>query len=98
RVGLTEVGPPAVALAAGPGERRIGPAADPDRRRLLDGLRVDRDRHEPREPAVERRRRVAPERTHHVDALGHSRPALLVGHTAQLELLRILAAHADADN
>src|SRR4030095_16501159 len=65
-VGLHDVRHPAVALAAGPDERRVGAAADPDRRRLLDGLRVDRDRREPREPAVERRRRVTPERTHHV--------------------------------
>src|SRR5262249_29904069 len=53
---------PAVALAAGAGERGIGPSTDPDgRTRLLDGLRIDRHTVELREPSLERGRGVAPE-------------------------------------
>src|SRR5437899_5864728 len=94
-VGLHDVRHPAVAQTARAGQSRIGAAADPDRRKLLDGLGVDRDRLESREPAVERGRRVAPERAHHVDALVHACPALLVGHAAELEILRVLPAYAD---
>src|SRR5207302_1738205 len=67
--GLEDIGDPAVALPAGPGERGVRAPADPDGRERLDGLRVDRDRLEPGEPALERRGRVAPERPHDVDAL-----------------------------
>src|SRR5512145_396423 len=97
-VGLHHVGDPPVALAAGPLQRRVGAPADPDRRRLLDGLGIDRDRLEAREPAVEARRRVAPQGPDHVDALVHARAALLVGYAAELEFLWILAADTDAED
>ena len=97
-VRLHDVRHPAVALPARARQRRVGAAADPDRRKLLDGLGIDRDRVESREPAVERGRRVTPERAHDVDALVHPCPALLVRHAAERELLRVLAADADAED
>src|SRR6267143_1298428 len=96
--GVDDVRHPAVALTARARQRRVGAAADPDRRRLLHGLGIDRHRLEARKPPAERRRGVAPERSHDLDALVHARAALLVGHAAQLELLGILAADADAEH
>src|SRR2546428_785875 len=57
----------------------------------LEGLEI-------REAPLERRRRVAPQRAHDVDRLAHARAALGVRHAAQLELLRVLAADADAED
>src|SRR5439155_25763154 len=94
---LDDIGDPAVALAPGAGERRIGAAADPDRRRgRLDGLGVYAHAFELREAALEAGRRIAPERPHDVDALGDARTALLVGNAAGFEFLRVLPAHAHA--
>ena len=97
-VGLHDVRHPAVALTARASQRRVGAPADPDRRKLLHGLGIDRDRLEAREAPVEARRRVAPERAHRVDPLVHAGAALLVRNAAELELLRILAADADAEH
>src|SRR5437667_222976 len=65
---------------------------------VLHGLRVDRHALEIREAPLERRGRVAPQRAHDVDRLAHARAALGVRHAAQLELLRVLAADADAED
>ena len=98
-LGVDHVRHPPVALARRPRQRRVGPPADPDGRpRLLHRLGVDADAVEAGEAAVERRRRVAPERAHDVDALGHARAALLVRDAADLELLAVLAAHAHAED
>src|SRR5215510_9727962 len=96
-VGLHDVRHPAVALTAGAGQRRVRAAADPDRRRLLHGLGIDRHRVEACEASVEAGRRVAPERSHRVDAFVDPGAPLLVGDAAELELLRVLAADADAE-
>src|SRR2546422_680295 len=96
-VRLDDVGHPTLALAAGARQRRIRAPADPDRRELLDRLRIHRDRLEVPEPAVEARRRVAPERADDLDAFGHARPTLLVRNAAELELLWVLSSHPDAE-
>src|SRR5205823_14922436 len=88
--GLEDIGAPAVALPAGPGERGVRAPADADGRERLDGLRVERDRLEPGDPALERRGRVAPERPHDVDALADARPAVASRDAAELELFRVL--------
>src|SRR2546428_228292 len=98
-LGLDHVRDPAVPLPAGACERGVGATTDPDGRPgLLHGLRVDRHALEIREAPLERRRRVAPQRAHDVDRLAHARAALGVRHAAQLELLRVLAADADAED
>jgi len=80
-------------------QRRLGAASNPDRRAgLLHRLGVDAHLVEPREAAVEGGRRVAPERAHDVDGLGDAGPTLVVGHTAHLELLRVLATDAHAED
>src|SRR5262249_9539563 len=96
-VGLHDVGHPAIALTTRAGQRRVRAAADPDRRRLLHGLGIDRDRVEVPEAPVEAGGRVAPECPHRVDALVHPGAPLLVGDAAELELLRVLAADSDAE-
>src|SRR5215510_1624380 len=96
-VGLHDVGHPAVTLTTGAGQRRVRAAADPDRRRLLHGLGIDRDRVEAREAPVEAGGRIAPECPHRVDAFVDPGAPLLVGDAAELELLRVLAADADAE-
>src|SRR5438093_1165785 len=97
-VGPHDVRHPAVALPARTRQRRVGAAADPDRRKLAGRLGIERHGLQARESASEGGGRVTPEGADHVDALGHPRPALLVGHTAELELLRILAPDADAED
>src|SRR5262249_22294505 len=96
-LGLDDVGDPAVSLAPGAGKRRVGAAADPDGRSgFLDGLGIYAHPLEPGEASLEGRRRITPERAHHVDAFADARAALLVGTAAGLELLRILPADSHA--
>src|SRR3989441_1066289 len=97
-LGLDDVGHPAVPLTAGADQRGVGAPTHPNRWKLLHGLGVDRDALEPAEPAMERRGCLAPESAHHVDPLGHARPPLRVGDAAELELLRVLAAHPHAED
>src|SRR5262249_18801137 len=98
-LGVNDVRDPPVALTGGPHERRVGAPADPDRRAwLLHRLGVDADLLEIGEPAVERGRRVAPECADNVDRLGDARASLAVRYAAELELLRVLAADADAED
>src|SRR5438045_3087002 len=98
-LGLHHVRDPAVPLPAGAREGGVGTPADPDGRAgLLHRLGIERDAGELREPPLEGRGRVAPERAHDLDRLGHARAPLAVRHAADLELLRILAADADAED
>src|SRR5207244_5419771 len=97
--GRYHVRDPAVALPARARQRGVRAATDPDRwPGLLRGFRIDADAVELREAALEAGRRVAPERAHDVDGLGHAGAALSVGHAARVELLRILAADAHAED
>src|SRR5205823_13973826 len=90
---------PPVALPARARQRCVRAATDPDRwPGLLRGFRIDADAVELRDAALEAGRRVAPERAHDVDGLGHAGAALSVGHAARVELLRILAADAHAED
>src|SRR5207253_3131052 len=90
---------PTAPSRAGAREGAAGAPADPDGRAgLLHRLGIERDAGELREPPLERRGRVAPERAYDVDRLAHAGAPLAVRHAADLELLRILAADADAED
>ena len=96
---LHDVGHPAVTVTARARQRGVRAAADPDRRAgLLHGLGIERHAGELREAPLERRRAVAPQRAHDVDRLADACATLGVRHAADLELLGILAAHADAED
>src|SRR5436853_612605 len=80
----------APALPGGP-EGAAGPPAELDGRAgLLHRLGIERDAAQLRDPPLERRGRVAPERAHALERLAHARAPLAVRHAADLELLRIL--------
>src|SRR5688572_30865096 len=98
-LGVDHVRNPPVALTPGAHERRIRAPADPDRGTgLLHRLRIDRYVLERAEAALERRRRVTPQRADDVDRFGHARAALLVRHAGEFELLRVLAPDPDAED
>src|SRR5919201_5663523 len=98
-LGLHNVGHPAVALPARARQRGVGAAADPDRRaRLLHRLGIERYAGELREAPLEGRGGIAPQRADDVDRLADACATLGVRHAAHLELLRILAADADAED
>src|SRR5439155_12511605 len=89
-LGVDDVGDPPVTLTAGADERRLGAAADPDRRPgPLDRPAADAHRVELREAAVDGGGRVTPERAHDLDGLRDAGAALTMGHAAHLELLRV---------
>src|SRR5262245_48591560 len=94
-----QVRDPAVTDPCSATERGVRPAADPDRwPARLRRLRLEHDVGEPREATFERRGRRPPERPADGDALLHPRAAFPVGNAARLELLRELAADADAED
>src|SRR5919109_4473297 len=96
---LHDVGNPAIALTPRASQRGFRAAADPDRRAgLLHRLGIERHARELREASLEARRGVAPQGADDVDPLGHARATLSVRHAGYLELPRILAADAYAED